>query len=244
MDFNTDANVGVSFKSIWFVNTEQDVELGSALSSNFKNSIYEILSLKQLIQEFESSAMLPNILIIDRFRHDVDLNLPEHSKYVNLFSKIKVLLVTSETSDDIVSGWLSLGVYFYLRKPVEMPLLIQNISNIMQTAQNNPIKEFTLNNQRFFLDFGRLTIGNNDNQTAGLTKKEFMILNTLLEANGNWLSKDSILKMGWPDVRVGLKTIDVHILHLRRKVTPLNIKILNKRRLGYTVTLAAESTSD
>jgi len=235
MDFNKDTNTDVSFKSVWFVNTESDYELKNALSSHFKDNLQELTSINQFVKTVDSYLKLPSVLVIDSLKDDVDLLLPEYTKYTDLFSKIKVLLVTSEQDDAVITEWMSRRIHFYIRKPFSLEILRQNIDHIMKHSESTNVKEFNLGDEKIFLDLGNLSLCNKNNQLAALTKKEFMILSTLLESHGNWLSKESLLELGWPNIKVGLKTIDVHILHLRRKIQPLHLKIINKRRLGYRI---------
>ncbi len=245
MDFNIGTEDEVSMKSVWLVNTDSDDQIASGLKGFLGSDLLELNTLKHLCQQFDSCQSLPNVLIIDSFNYDIDLLLPEYNKYLNLLCKTKVLLITDEIDDIVLNDWMSTAeIYFYLPKPVTADNLRYNVTNIVKSAANGSAREFTIDNKKIFFDLSRLTVANEDEQQVTLTKKEFMLLNTLLEAQGSWLSKEALLKSGWPDVKVGLKTIDVHILHLRRKVQPLKIRILNKRRVGYSITWMSERGVD
>ena len=60
-----------------------------------------------------------------------------------------------------------------------------------------------------------------------LTKIENMILEALLKSGREGLSRHELMETCWRDVKVHPKTLDVHLFHLRKKLTDQPIAIVN-----------------
>jgi DNA-binding response OmpR family regulator len=55
----------------------------------------------------------------------------------------------------------------------------------------------------------------------------------LLERAGAVVSRDALGRAGWPDGSPGRNALDVHVLRLRRRLTPLGLAIRTVRSRGY-----------
>lgn len=70
--------------------------------------------------------------------------------------------------------------------------------------------------------------------TAGLTKREHLILQLLQQHPGRYFSREEILAAVWPDDSyVNERTVDVHIARLRKKMGADGNRIVNKTGFGY-----------
>ena len=79
----------------------------------------------------------------------------------------------------------------------------------------------------------RITVGD---RPVKLTKKEFKLLQVLLEAKGRVLSRDALLEQAWPHSSIhGLdtRTVDVHVGRLRRKLGTAGRHIITVRNVGF-----------
>lgn len=75
-------------------------------------------------------------------------------------------------------------------------------------------------------------------QPVALTKKEFILLEALIESRGRTLSREYLLKNVWSlNATVETRTIDVHIARLRRKLGPAGRYILTIRNVGFRLDL-------
>ena len=71
-------------------------------------------------------------------------------------------------------------------------------------------------------------------QTIETTKKEFLLLYTLLSSPGKIYSRTQLLDEVWGTDSESLeRTVDVHINKLREKLTSSDIHIVAVRGLGY-----------
>lgn len=85
------------------------------------------------------------------------------------------------------------------------------------------------------MDLERWTITVGD-RPVRLTKKEFKLLQVLLQAKGRVLSRDALLDQAWPHSSIhGLdtRTVDVHVGRLRRKLGTAGRHIITVRNVGF-----------
>ena len=78
---------------------------------------------------------------------------------------------------------------------------------------------------RVVLDPTRMVVHVGDETSEALTAREFQILAVLLSAGDPGIARAEAHRRVWRDVRVGPRTIDVHLSHLRHKLLPLGLWI-------------------
>jgi DNA-binding response OmpR family regulator len=68
---------------------------------------------------------------------------------------------------------------------------------------------------------------------------EARITGALLERFGAVVSREALSRAGWPDGAPGRNALDVHVLRLRRRLTPVALVIRTVRSRGYLIEAAA-----
>lgn len=68
---------------------------------------------------------------------------------------------------------------------------------------------------------------------TSLPPVEARLTAALIERFGAVVSRDALGKAGWPDGAPGRNALDVHVLRLRRRLTPLGLAITTVRSRGY-----------
>ena len=87
------------------------------------------------------------------------------------------------------------------------------------------------------IDLDRWTASVSGNPVS-LTKKEFLLLQALIESRGRTLSREFLLHKVWAlNSNVETRTIDVHVARLRRKLGPSGRHILTVRNVGFRLDL-------
>lgn len=61
-----------------------------------------------------------------------------------------------------------------------------------------------------------------------LTFKEFKILGLFINTPEHSLSRQNLISSLWTDVKVGPKTLDVHLFNLRRKIRPKGYDLIHQ----------------
>jgi len=147
-----------------------------------------------------------------------------------------ILMLTAAKTDetDKVTG-LELGADDYVTKPFGMRELMARVKALLRrSAPAGLVKEvFT---------FGEVAVDfkSREVRKAGwpvdLTALEFDILRLLIERRGEVVSRDEILDAVWDDAIVSPRSVDPHIVHLRRKIEDDSARpryILGVRGVGY-----------
>ncbi len=159
--------------------------------------------------------------LADKLRKEMNLNTPI------------IFLTAKDTENDVLTGF-SLGADDYIAKPFSINELIARIKAVLKRAGiENKQKDNILIYNEISLDRVKKRLIVNDEKIE-LTKKEYEILNLLLENQGMVFSREDILKRIWgEDVIVTDRTVDVNITRLRTKLGKYGQCIRNKSGYGY-----------
>jgi len=156
----------------------------------------------------------------------LDINLPwengiEICKEVRKFSNIPIIMLTARTDElDKVLG-LEIGADDYITKPFSPRELIARINSILRRVENNNANNDTkkLNYAGFEIDIEKMTVHNEAWWEITLTKSEFNIFKSLVEAGWRVVSRNILMKeIIWYEQYIFDRTIDTHIKNLRKKL--------------------------
>lgn len=152
--------------------------------------------------------------------------------------KIPVILLTAKNSEyDKVIG-LDTGADDYVTKPFGIMELLSRIKAVLRRSSDDTkqleknsvysVDNVVLNTKKHSVKV--------DNQTIGLTLKEFELLYLLMRNQGLVLTRDIILQQIWGyDFDGETRTIDVHIRTLRQKLGQNGDIIKTVRGVGYRI---------
>lgn len=144
---------------------------------------------------------------------------------------IPVVMITARDSEfDKVTG-LDMGADDYIAKPFGMTELISRVRAILRRYEKtNPSKEFKIGD--LYVNPGKHII-----KVCGkditLSFKEYSLLIALLEADGNVVSRDTLLRSVWGEFYDESRTLDVHIRKLRVKLGTAGELIKTVKNIGY-----------
>ena len=81
-------------------------------------------------------------------------------------------------------------------------------------------------------DSGRLNVGS---RWVDLSPIEYRLVGSLLEHFGTLVSRDALIRAGWPGTKPSDNQLDVHVLRLRRRLEPTGLRLRTVRSRGYTL---------
>ncbi len=174
----------------------------------------------------------------------LDLMLPEVDGYevcrkIRRESSVPIIMMTARGDDvDTIVG-LELGADDYVSKPFNTRELVARIKAVLRrtelaapiTSSPQPKNLIELGNTRIDLARHEVTI---QSQAIELRAKEFDLLKVLAQNTGIVLDRDRLLNLVWGYEYFGdTRTVDVHIAHLRDKLTGSSAQIQTIRGTGY-----------
>lgn len=213
-----------------------DISFTKSIKIFFKNKNYNYLivsfnSFREKIKLFS-----PDIIFIDLdFFEKKD---PSFSDKLNLLKEFKDFLIaffySSLDETDMLIAF-ELGVFDCFNKDENLEIIFSKINNFFlwleKKDSSNKDKKVTFG--PFIVDFSSLTIKKN-NKNFSLTFSEFKILQKLIMANGEVISREDLLKEIDPTQENILeRNIDVHIAALRKKLGPNFHWLVTVRGIGY-----------
>jgi two-component system, OmpR family, alkaline phosphatase synthesis response regulator PhoP len=159
--------------------------------------------------------------LADKLRKELDIKTPI------------IFLTAKDTENDILTGF-SLGADDYIAKPFSINELIARVKAVLKRSGTDAkLKDNILVYNEITLDRVKKRLIINDEKIE-LTRKEYEILNLLLENQGMVFSREDILKRIWgEDIIVTDRTVDVNITRLRTKLGNHGSCIRNKSGYGY-----------
>jgi DNA-binding response OmpR family regulator len=147
-----------------------------------------------------------------------------------------ILMLTAARTDEMdkVLGF-ELGADDYVTKPVGSRELAARVKAILRRArQEDEAGEI--------YEFGDISVNFKSHEVlkagkeVSLTALEFKLLNFFIAHKGEVVTRDALLDEAWDDVIVSPRTIDPHIVHLRKKIEddPAHPEyIISVRGVGY-----------
>jgi DNA-binding response OmpR family regulator len=143
-----------------------------------------------------------------------------------------ILILTAREDDEARLRGLDVGADDYLDKTTAMAEIIQRARGLIRRHQEYDKHAAAPSGKDFRIDEKHKTVFA-ENQEIELTKREFDILQLLVNAEGKIVSRDQLLQAFWgltTDV-AETRTIDVLVSRLRKKLGNRYIK--SKRGFGY-----------
>jgi len=221
-------------EKILIIEDEESVLM--ALEIDLRIEGYHVSSAKDGLKGFSMAKEQPFDLII------LDIMLPEMNGFevckqlrqTGITTPILILTAKSQEVDKVLG--LELGADDYVTKPFSPRELRARVNalfrRVKQTQQGIDLYHFG----DVEVDFKKYEAKKNG-LPIYLTALEFAMLHFLIKNKDQVVSRDSILDKVWgDDVYVYPRTVDTHIVHLRKKIEddPENPKyIIGVRSIGY-----------
>ncbi|NIN68960.1 MAG: response regulator [Anaerolineae bacterium] len=168
----------------------------------------------------------------------LDLMLPEIDGWevcrrTRAQSEVPIIMLTARSDDvDKIVG-LELGADDYLTKPFNPRELVARVKAILRRYERSV-------QPGRIIHLGELTIDPSSRevtlvgQPVRLRAKEFDLLHTLAQHRGQVLSREQLLDLVWGyDYYGETRTVDVHIAHLRKRLSGGDVEIETVRGVGY-----------
>ncbi|MBE9222872.1 response regulator transcription factor [Cyanobacterium stanieri LEGE 03274] len=216
---------------------EGNPHLRSLLGWHLQQAGYITHQYSTIQQARKNLSQNPSTLMI------IDSDLPdgdgvEFCRWLSQSSQTLILILSAKIGEkDVVNG-LKAGADDYIKKPFGMQEFLARVESLL--------RRFRVNNAPLILDFGDLKIDLVQRRVEfrgefiDLTPQEFSLLYVLTQAQGIALSRTELLRRAWPEEIENQRTIDTHVLSLRKKieVDPRQPNLIQTvRNVGYRFNL-------
>lgn len=172
----------------------------------------------------------------------IGLTLPEIDglelvRRVRYESTVPIIMLTADGQEALRIEALEAGADDYLVQPLSMAEVAARVRAQLRRARGFATESTVLRTGEVELDLGsrRCT---NAGQEVELTRREFDLLGALLRYPGRIHTRPQLLELVWGSHTISLKTVDVHVAALRRKLGSA-ITIATVRGVGYRLDPAA-----
>ena len=181
------------------------------------------------------SSAKPSLIVLDLMLPDIDGF--EVCRQIRKKSDIPILMLTARKEDvDKIVG-LELGADDYLTKPFNPRELVARVKAILRRYESGLKPGQAIEVGNLHIDLARREAAI-DGQPLRLRTKEFDLLATLAQNLEVVLTRDRLLEMVWETDYYGeTRTVDIHINHLRDKLSGANASIETVRGIGYKMIL-------
>ncbi len=162
-------------------------------------------------------SLKPDVVVLDLMLPEVDGF--EVCRRIRKKLEVPIIMLTARSEDiDKVLG-LELGADDYLTKPFNSRELVARIKAVLRrstASEEESRKQIQIGKLQIDLLQHRVRLGDKD---INLTSKEFALLSFLALNAGNVYSREQLLAQVWGyDYYGDVRTVDVHIRHLREKI--------------------------
>ena len=219
-----------------------------------EDSFIEALTIGLAPEGFEVSVARDGAEALEMFEESepdlilLDLMLPKMSgldvcRTIRNTSDVPIIMVTAkgEEIDTVVA--LEVGADDYVTKPYRMRELVARMRAVLRRMPNEEKTKTGIDHENTPTELGSIRLEPSTRRTyvrgdeVHLRRKEFELLQILMENAGRVLTRDVLIDRVWGSDYVGdTKTLDVHIKRLRSQVeeapkTPILITTI--RGVGY-----------
>ena len=188
---------------------------------------------RNVLQEFV--AFDPQLVLMD-------ITLPFFNGYhwcaeIRHVSRVPIIFLSSASDNMNIVMAINMGGDDFIAKPFDLNVLTAKVQAMLRRTY-----EFTVGGS--LLERGGAVLSSGDTslsyagQQLDLTKNEYRILQVLMQAGGQIVSRDTLMQKLWEsDSFVDENTLSVNIARLRKKLESIGLDefILTKKGLGYRV---------
>jgi len=225
----------VSMKTkILIVDDEDDIlEL---LKYNLEKENYSVITAKNGFEALQKIELKPNLIILDLMMPIIDgLETLKKIKEKDEYKDIPVIFLTAKTSESSEIAGLNSGASDFLLKPVSINKLLARIkAHLRRYTEKESISSTSIIEiEGLKIDPEKYIVTINS-QPVEFSKTEFLILLLLASKRGRVFKRSNILDQVWGDnVYVTERTVDVHLLKIRKKLGEYAYLIETVKGIGY-----------
>lgn len=208
----------MSTRTVLVVEDDQDIR--DMLVFSLQRAGYSVVETEDAEQALDKlGAILPEIMLVDWMLPGMEG--PEFVKRIRkdeLTQNIPVIMLTARGEEADKLRGFDTGIDDYVTKPFSPKELLARMKALLRRSGNDGDEVLQVNDLSLDMKAHRLLIGNESLQVG---PTEFKLLEFFLKHQDRVYSREQLLDLVWGrNVYVEERTVDVHILRLRKLLSP------------------------
>ncbi|HDS09722.1 MAG TPA: response regulator transcription factor [Firmicutes bacterium] len=215
---------------------DDEVDIRDLVRIHIQKSGYRFNGFKDSKSFFKGlEAEIPALIILDIMLPDDDgFEICKKLKGSKLYNGIPIIILSAKDEEvDKIIG-LELGADDHVCKPFSPRELIARVKAVLRRRDTAKQEKNLVYKDRIIMNTDNFKV-NADREEVELTPTEFKILQLLISRPDRIFNREEILDYLWGDEKYVIdRTVDVHILNLRKKLKGCGSLIKNIRGIGYS----------
>lgn len=181
----------------------------------------------------EIRETLPQLILLDIMLPQEDgLSILRQLQSDERYKQIPVIMITAKDSEFDKATGLDSGADDYIAKPFGMVEFVSRIRAVLRRYEKCQNRQgiYSLGLLNVDLNKHRIRVGE---ERIELSYKEYRLLEELIKAQGQVVTRDELLAKVWGDYYEESRTLDVHIRKLRVKLKEAGTYIQTIKHIGY-----------
>ncbi|NOR46039.1 MAG: response regulator [Candidatus Delongbacteria bacterium] len=210
---------------------EDEIDISEIIKINLEAQGYSIDTAISAEEALKIPLNDYNLFIFDIMLENMTgIELAKIVKSKDILKNIPIIFLTAKNTEENKLAGFEIGADDYITKPFSVKELIARVKAIL----NRSYTKITTSKEKITLDESRkIAVVNGSDVT--LTKKEYLLLRTLIQNKKMLFSRDQLLDIVWDDDgTVTDRAVDVMIRRLRKKLGDQGESIKTRSGLGYT----------
>ncbi len=212
---------------------DDDPDIQKLVSYNLHQAGFRVSTAATGVAALESvQEQPPDLIILDIMLPDLDgLEVCRKLRQRDKTRRIPIIMLTARTQEvDRVVGF-ELGADDYVMKPFSPRELVLRVKSIFRRMGEDPNDVLQVGNIQLLPQRRQLLIGN---RVVALTAKEFDLLEELMRAGGNVLTREMLMNKVWGyHSEATSRTLDTHVRRLREKLGDQAVHLETVHKVGY-----------
>ena len=214
---------------------DDDKNISEILEFNLKSEGFQVDSVYSAEEALKKPLREYQLILLDVMMGGMSgYKLAEQLRKEKISVPI-IFLTAKDTENDMLTGF-SVGGDDYISKPFSIKEVIARIKAVLKRTGNIKEEESTGN----LLTIGALTLNLNTKEVllqgekVALTKTEFELLALFAQNPDTLFSRERIIDIIWQETPyITERTVDVHIVRLRKKLGKYSDAITSRTGYGY-----------
>lgn len=208
----------MSTRTVLVVEDDQDIR--DMLVFSLQRAGYSVVETEDAEQALDKlGTILPEIMLVDWMLPGMEG--PEFVRRIRkdeLTQNIPVIMLTARGEENDKLKGFDTGIDDYVTKPFSPKELLARMKALLRRSGNDGDEVLQVNDLSLDMKAHRLLIGNESIQVG---PTEFKLLEFFLKHQDRVYSREQLLDLVWGrNVYVEERTVDVHILRLRKLLSP------------------------